>query len=150
MEYVRLKVSDLFYVLAALTSGKETAIPSEHGPNGVNGVFLLKRGRHVPNGSFPVGQTADNRFDGPFCTYVINRKEHSRCCASRNDWYKGFRNQITHIVTISGASNVNEKMRSGYNGCRRKKILHTVGNDPKGLGRRDRGCRSQCLHPETE
>jgi hypothetical protein len=104
--------------------------------NGVKGVFSLKRGRYVPNGSFPVGQTADNRFDGPFCTYVINRQEHSRCCASRNDWYKGFRYQIIYnIVTISGVSNVNlKKDTSGCNGCRRKKIHHTVGNDPKGIG----------------
>jgi len=44
-------VIDLFHVPAALTSGKETAIASKLGLNGVKCVLLLKRGGQIPNGS---------------------------------------------------------------------------------------------------
>jgi hypothetical protein len=42
---------DLFHVPAALIWSKETAIPSKLGLNEVKGVLLLKRGRHIVNGS---------------------------------------------------------------------------------------------------
>jgi len=67
--------------------------------------------------------------------YVINRQEHSRCCASRNDSLTFPKPDPTHIVTVVRASNVNEKNEtSRCNGYRRYKIFRTVGTDPKGFG----------------